>query len=246
MIVKIIKGSGHYTPLEGKEVQVYHDTTQWPDGYTNGPEKDDHFYLTCKDHKYILKIHCEVIESQDSTPDTVVSRPKKELHVLFVDYKGAATGKDNQPIPVFASHKDWPAGSEHQDPNRWYCCVHDQKRFISKHFYGPVGQQEVGFDPRQPIFYIPDLLHTLLPVERLPNGEGRLHDPVDRPAHYTDGKIEVIDFIEDKKLNFKTGNAVKYIVRAGKKDPSKYVEDLQKAIWYLKREIAKHDPKNIF
>lgn len=63
------------------------------------------------------------------------------------------------------------------------------------------------------------------------------NDVVNRPAHYTDGKIEVIDFIEDKKLGFCLGNAVKYIARAGKKDPTKEVEDLKKAEWYIKRRI---------
>ena len=62
-------------------------------------------------------------------------------------------------------------------------------------------------------------------------------DNVNRPAHYTDGKIEVIEFIEDKKLGFCLGNAVKYISRAGKKDPTKEVEDLQKAKWYIERRI---------
>lgn len=62
-------------------------------------------------------------------------------------------------------------------------------------------------------------------------------DPVNCPAHYTDGKIEVIDYIEDKKLGFCLGNAIKYISRAGKKDPTKEVEDLNKAIWYIKRRI---------
>lgn len=64
------------------------------------------------------------------------------------------------------------------------------------------------------------------------------NDAVRHPAHYTTGKIECIDFITDKKLNFCRGNAVKYIVRAGLKDPSKEVEDLEKAIFYLEREIA--------
>ena len=64
-----------------------------------------------------------------------------------------------------------------------------------------------------------------------------MNDPVNKPAHYTDGKIEVIDFIEDKNLGFNLGNAVKYISRAGKKDPEKTIEDLQKASWYLNREI---------
>ena len=63
------------------------------------------------------------------------------------------------------------------------------------------------------------------------------NDPVNHPSHYTDGKIEVIDFIEDKKLPFHLGNAVKYIARAGKKDPTKTIEDLQKAVWYINRYI---------
>lgn len=69
-------------------------------------------------------------------------------------------------------------------------------------------------------------------------------DPVNHPSHYTDGKIEVIDFIEDKKLGFHLGNAVKYIARAGKKDPTKTVEDLEKAIWYIKRYIEDYKEKD--
>lgn len=64
-----------------------------------------------------------------------------------------------------------------------------------------------------------------------------MNDVVNHPSHYTDGKIEVINFIEDKGLNFHRGNAVKYIARAGKKDPNREIEDLQKAVWYLNREI---------
>lgn len=62
-------------------------------------------------------------------------------------------------------------------------------------------------------------------------------DDVNSPAHYTSGKFEVIDVIEDWALNFNRGNAIKYIARAGRKDASKETEDLQKAIWYLTREI---------
>lgn len=62
---------------------------------------------------------------------------------------------------------------------------------------------------------------------------------VNHPSHYNDGKIEVIEFIEDKKLGFHRGNAVKYIARAGKKDASKELEDLEKAAWYIKREIER-------
>ena len=67
--------------------------------------------------------------------------------------------------------------------------------------------------------------------------EKRENDVVNHPSHYTDGKIEVIDFIEDKKLGYHLGNAIKYISRAGKKDD--YVQDLKKAKWYLEREIQR-------
>lgn len=66
-----------------------------------------------------------------------------------------------------------------------------------------------------------------------------MSDSVDHPSHYTDGSIEVIDYIEDKNLGFHLGNAVKYISRAGKKNPDKHVEDLEKARWYLDREIGR-------
>ena len=62
-------------------------------------------------------------------------------------------------------------------------------------------------------------------------------DNINHPAHYTDGKIEVIDFIEDKKLPYHLGNVIKYISRAGKKNPDTELEDLKKAQWYLNRYI---------
>lgn len=66
---------------------------------------------------------------------------------------------------------------------------------------------------------------------------GFLSDPINHPAHYTDGMIEVADFIADKKLDFFLGNVVKYVCRAGKKDPAKEIEDLKKAHWYLTHKI---------
>lgn len=62
---------------------------------------------------------------------------------------------------------------------------------------------------------------------------------VNHPSHYCDGKIEVIDFIEDKKLGYHLGNVIKYVSRAGKKDADKTIEDLKKARWYLDRYIEK-------
>lgn len=67
--------------------------------------------------------------------------------------------------------------------------------------------------------------------------ERETHDAVSHPSHYTSGNIEVIDFIEDQKMCYHLGNATKYICRAGKKDPSKEIEDLRKAVWYINRWI---------
>ena len=64
-------------------------------------------------------------------------------------------------------------------------------------------------------------------------------DNVNHPSHYTMGQYEVLDVIEDWGLDedMHLGNAVKYIARAGHKDPTKKIEDLQKAEFYLSRRI---------
>ena len=64
-------------------------------------------------------------------------------------------------------------------------------------------------------------------------------DNVNNPSHYggVNNPYETIKVIEAWKLDFCLGNAVKYISRAGKKDPAKEVEDLKKAKWYIERRI---------
>ena len=64
-----------------------------------------------------------------------------------------------------------------------------------------------------------------------------LGDPVHHPPHYTFGKIEVLNAIADWGLDYHRGNVVKYMVRAGKKDPDKMIEDLRKARFYIDRLI---------
>lgn len=61
-------------------------------------------------------------------------------------------------------------------------------------------------------------------------------DMVNHPPHYKAGGIETIDFIEAKGLNYNLGNVVKYITRADLKGDRK--ENLEKALWYLKRELG--------
>lgn len=62
-------------------------------------------------------------------------------------------------------------------------------------------------------------------------------DPVNHPPHYTAGGIETLDFIEAKDLNYRLGNVIKYISRAGKKVDGDPIQDLEKAAFYLNREI---------
>ena len=64
-------------------------------------------------------------------------------------------------------------------------------------------------------------------------------DPVNHPSHYTSGGIEVIDAIEAWELDFRLANVVKYVARAGKKDPTKTKQDLEKARFYLDRAISR-------
>lgn len=92
---------------------------------------------------------------------------------------------------------------------------------------------------------------ALKPSTNVPNGQMSLnlfkeppkreklimtYDNVNHPAHYKAGGIETIDFIEAKNLNYNLGNVVKYITRSDLKGNK--LEDLQKAQWYLAREIS--------
>ncbi len=62
---------------------------------------------------------------------------------------------------------------------------------------------------------------------------------INHPEHYLkESGFEVIDVIEAWNLDFSLGNAVKYIARAGLKDPDKKKQDLDKAIWYIERTIS--------
>lgn len=60
------------------------------------------------------------------------------------------------------------------------------------------------------------------------------------PDHYTRGRqYEPLEVIIDWKLNYLLGNVVKYIARYGRKPYTKPKEDLQKALFYLQKEIDK-------
>ena len=66
---------------------------------------------------------------------------------------------------------------------------------------------------------------------------------VSHPSHYNQG-IEAIDIIESWDLNFSLGNAIKYILRSPYK--GKQIEDLEKARWYIDREINRLKDKETY
>lgn len=83
-------------------------------------------------------------------------------------------------------------------------------------------------------------IHT--PASFTEGMEAHISDPVNHPAHYTgfSNGAEVIDITEN--LSFNAGNAVKYLARAGRTDGNNkgaVLEDLEKARWYINREIQR-------
>ena len=63
-----------------------------------------------------------------------------------------------------------------------------------------------------------------------------MEEQVNHPSHYNQG-IEPIDIIECWRLNFSLGNVIKYVLRSPYK--GREIEDLEKARWYIDREIER-------
>ena len=99
----------------------------------------------------------------------------------------------------------------------------------------PVREPYATYDKSEYEYELEDGAIVIRKRERSENS-----DSVSHPAHYANGwsnSAEVIDLTEH--LSFCAGNVVKYVCRAGRKDPDKHVEDLEKARWYLDREIER-------
>lgn len=130
------------------------------------------------------------------------------------------------------------------EPKCWYLFVADDEYWLypveeldriagapdSRLVVYPAGQPYAIYDKSKYKYEIKDGS-----IEILENS-----DNVSHPMHYASGwsnGAEVIDLTEH--LSFCAGNVVKYVCRAGRKDPDKHIEDLQKARWYLDREIER-------
>lgn len=66
-----------------------------------------------------------------------------------------------------------------------------------------------------------------------------MSDNVDHPSHYNShpAGVECITVVEH--MTFNSGNAIKYLWRAGLKPGTSAIEDLRKAAWYIQREIER-------
>jgi hypothetical protein len=93
---------------------------------------------------------------------------------------------------------------------------------------------QVNYEDLACIDEVVDQLLKELPQLNQPKTGG---NEVDHPKHYNAGRFEVIDVIEDWKLGFNDGNALKYIGRH--KHKGNPLEDLKKGRWYLDREISR-------
>lgn len=109
----------------------------------------------------------------------------------------------------------------------------------------PIGHKESGEDSTILPGLNAEIVRKLkkIPPKQLPGSIMFVEseEKVNHPSHYNQGKIEVIDFIEDQQLDFHEGNTVKYVCRA--KHKGNELEDLKKAAWYLQRKIEKLEGK---
>ena len=152
---------------------------------------------------------------------------------------GSAVTADRIILPNGAQYEHLTYG-----PTRWYLFIADEEYWlypaeeIERIFCGPdskltvypVGHPYAIYDKSKYGYKVED--NTIKIFEN--------SDSVSHPLHYAEGwsnGAEVIDLTEH--LSFCAGNVVKYVCRAGRKDPDKHVEDLEKARWYLDREIEK-------
>lgn len=91
------------------------------------------------------------------------------------------------------------------------------------------------FDEKFYAVFMDDGSEIVEPIENFKRQfESVLNETSEVDSHYKES-VEPIDIIEAFDLNFNRGNVIKYTARAGRKDDE--LQDLKKALWYLKREI---------
>jgi len=214
---------------KGEQFEVYFYEADWPKEEKNErgiqfDGKGTHYRIVGKRDLFILKSDVKIIpRSQYISKDFNNVAPETKLVkiVRSTDSKSWYCNMLPSAHYVYVHRKDWPEEAKN--------------KFDSDFQYLRYGTSELQAILKSDCAY--SILDQMDVIDQPVLTSTPYSDPVNHPSHYTDGKIEVIEFIEDKKLDFLLGNAVKYISRAGKKDKAKEIEDLEKAMWYLKRKI---------
>lgn len=105
---------------------------------------------------------------------------------------------------------------------------------LHKHWCAELPENKPKPAPEVPTF----VAHSTNHLRSIGIEDPKADHPVHHPNHYTAYKgLEIIDLTE--QMNFCRGNAVKYIARAGLKSKEHEIQDLQKAAWYINREIER-------
>lgn len=101
------------------------------------------------------------------------------------------------------------------------------------------GAVQVALDSARQVPWWVSLSEIEKVEEAKPTDSIQVDNVVNHPPHYTgfSNGAEVIDITEN--LPFNRGSAIKYLARAGKKNPDRELEDLKKALWFVAREIER-------
>lgn len=210
-------------------------------------DQSDSFYKVEKG-KYILKDDCEILKEEDevltifvnNTKNIINKESEEKNQITYYDLKGIKPRigdvvKIKSLDSILSNYLLSNVGgtdfedSMHEFCEKEYTITHTSwTSNIKTEFYGLNTLTRHRFS-KEMFSFIKRIKNSDLP-------KVEINDTIN-PNNYKDGKIDVVDFIEDKNLCFLLGNTVKCISRAVKKDTNKTIEDLEKAKWYLERKI---------
>lgn len=150
----------------------------------------------------------------------------KEYNLLECDNNFVATVNENGEFKKYAKYCFEIFKDEELDVD------------LSSKYHIPTYDEEININV-EPLKNMADSGEEIIKkvAKAMSKGMTREASSVDHPNHYNKGKFEVIEVIEDWDLNFHLGNTIKYIARA--KHKGRELEDLEKAMWYLNREIER-------
>lgn len=177
------------------------------------------------------KIHMLLKEKDQDKPEKLDKQEKKK------------PGRPRKEIPAQVEETSEPVATEEQLPStieitdEELADIHKRQPYIEQE---EISVKEVAQKVREEISKAAvESLDKIKLRQAVDEMMELVPDNINHPAHYTIGKVEVIDYIQDKMTpemfeGFCVGNAMKYLSRYRLKGG---LEDLKKAEWYLNRLI---------